>query len=94
MDARGRQAPQTGLGSSLNHIVSHGTRHGFYLLKADGSKPDPEELGAEFKRVKNVGIRAAFLSSCKSARGRQMATAITQTGGIPYRRRFLHEQCF
>ena len=75
-------ADRTGI--QFIHIVSHGTRHGFYLLKADGSEPDPEELGAEFKRVKNVGIRAVFLSSCKSARGRQMATATTQTGGIPY----------
>ena len=66
------------------HIVSHGNKHGFSLPRADGTDPEPEELGAEFKRVKNVGIRAVFLSSCKSARGQRMATAITQTGGIPY----------
>jgi hypothetical protein len=66
------------------HIVSHGDKRGFFLPGADGSTPKPEELGAEFKCVKNVGIRAVFLSSCKSARGRRMATAITQNGGIPY----------
>ena len=66
------------------HIVSHGDKRGFFLPRADGNAPQPEELGAEFKRVKNVGICAVFLSSCKSARGQRMATAITQTGGIPY----------
>jgi hypothetical protein len=66
------------------HIVSHGDKHGFFLRQADGSTPSPEQLGAEFGRVKDAHIRAVFLSSCKSARGRQMATAITQNGGIPY----------
>ena len=66
------------------HIVSHGDKHGFLLRRADGTAPEAEEFGAEFGRVKNVGIRAVFLSSCKSARGQRMATAITQTGGIPY----------
>jgi hypothetical protein len=66
------------------HIVSHGDKHGFLLRNADGSELAPEQLGAEFRRVKDANIRAVFLSSCKSARGRRMATSITQTAGIPY----------
>ena len=66
------------------HIVSHGDKDGFLLRNADGSELAPEQLGAEFRRVKDANIRAVFLSSCKSARGRRMATSITQTAGIPY----------
>jgi hypothetical protein len=62
----------------FTHIVSHGDKRSFFLRKAGGSEPAPEQLGAEFRRIKNAGIRAVFLSSCKSARGRQMATEITQ----------------
>jgi len=66
------------------HIVSHGDKEGFLLWKAGGRDLTPEQLGAEFRRVKNAGIDAVFLSSCKSAQGQQMATAIMQKAGIPY----------
>lgn len=41
-------------------------------------------IGNQFSRVENSGIRAVFISACKTGRSKELASAITKEGNIKF----------